>query len=209
MNKAKIFSILIILISFGVALYFYPLLPDQVASHWNVSGEVDGYMSKFWGLFFMPILLIVMNLALFLTPKIDPRKENIEKFKGTYESFIVVFNLFMTYVYFLTIAWNMGKEFEMTVAILPAFAIFFYFAGHLIGKAKMNYMIGIKLPWTLSSEDNWNKTHKKGEYVFKIIGIMTLIGAFFGKYSFWFLFTPLTIGMVYLVVYSYLEYKKH
>lgn len=208
MNKTKIYSILIILISFAIAFYFYPLLPDQIASHWNFSGEVDGYMSKFWGLFFMPLLLIGLNFALFLVPKIDPKKANIDEFKKIYESFIVIFNLFMVYVYSLTVAWNMGYQFNMNTVMLPALGIFFFFVGDLVSKAKMNYTIGIKLPWTLSSEDNWNKTHKKGEYVFKIIGILTFVGIFFGNYSFLFLLLPLFIGMIYIVVYSYLEFKK-
>lgn len=208
MNKTKIYSILLILISFALALYSYPLVPDQIASHWNFSGEVDGYMSKFWGIFFMPILLIGLNFLLFLVPKIDPKKANIEQFKEMYNSFIVIFNLFMVYVYSLTVAWNLGYQFNMNTAILPAFGIFFYFLGGLIGKAKMNYTIGIKLPWTLSDEDNWNKTHKKGEYVFKIIGISTFIGVFFSNYSFLFLFLPLIIGIIYLVIYSYLDFKK-
>jgi uncharacterized membrane protein len=207
MNKARIFSILIILMSFGIALYFYPFLPDQIASHWNASGEVNGYMSKFWGIFFLPILLVAINIILFTVPKIDPKKENIKKFEGDYESFIIIFNLFMVYVYFLTMAWNMGKEFEMTTAMLPAFSMFLFFTGHLLGKAKMNYTIGIKLPWTLSNEDNWNKTNKKGEYVFKMIGITTLLGVFFGEYFLLFLFGPLIIGLTYLIVYSYLEYR--
>jgi len=208
MKKIQLFNILIFFAVLFVAFYFYPLMPDQVASHWNSAGEVDGYMSKFWGLFILPIIMIITNISLFVVPKIDPNKENIEKFKESFNEFIVIFNVFFLYIYFLTIMWNIGKEFNMSVAIIPAFGFFFYFLGNLIGKAKRNYMIGIRLPWTLDNDDNWNKTHKKGEKVFKIIGIITLMGIFFGEYAMWFLFLPLIIGITYLTLYSYLEFKK-
>jgi uncharacterized membrane protein len=57
MKFAKIISILIILVSFAVGIYFYPQMPDKVVSHWNAQGQPDGYMPKFWGLFLMLILL--------------------------------------------------------------------------------------------------------------------------------------------------------
>jgi uncharacterized membrane protein len=114
----------------------------------------------------------------------------------------------MLYIYSLTVVWNMGREFDMNVAIIPALGFLFYFLGSLVGKAKRNYMIGIRLPWTLASDDNWDKTHKKGERVFKIIGIVTLIGVFFSDYAMWFLLIPLIIGITYLTLYSYLEFKK-
>ena len=208
MKKTICSSIVIILIMFIVGFYFYPMMPEQIASHWNFQGEVDGYMSKFWGLFFIPLLIAFINILMFLVPKIDPKRINIEKFKDSYGNFIIIFNLFMLYIFSLTIAWNLDYKFDMNIAILPAFAVFFFFVGQLIGKAKRNYMIGIKLPWTLANDIVWDKTHKKGEKVFKIVAIAILLGMFFKEYAFWFMFIPLTLGIVYLVVYSYIEYKK-
>ena len=208
MKKTKYYSLIILLLFLGIAFYSYPLMPDQIATHWDSQGNVNGYMSKLWGSLFFPILMIVINIIFFVIPKIDPNKENIEKFKETFNEFIIVFNLFMLYIYSLTVVWNMGREFNMTIAIIPALGFLFYFLGSLIGKAKRNYMIGIRLPWTLASDDNWDKTHKKGERVFKIIGIVTLIGVFFSDYAMWFLLIPLIIGITYLTLYSYLEFKK-
>lgn len=208
MKKTITYSVIIILIMLAMGIYFYPVMPEQIASHWNAQGEVDGYMSKFWGLFFLPLLIAFMNVLMFLVPKIDPKRSNIEKFKGFYDKFIIMFNLFMLYIFSLTIAWNLDYKFDMTVAILPALAILFYFTGQLIGKAKRNYMIGIRLPWTLDNDIVWDRTHRKGEKVFKIIAIMILLGLFFKDYAFLFMFLPLTIGIIYLVVYSYMEHKK-
>jgi uncharacterized membrane protein len=208
MKKTKYYSLIILLLFLVIAFYSYPLMPDQIATHWDSQGNVDGYMSKLWGSLFFPILMIVINIMFFIVPKIDPNKENIEKFKESFNEFIIIFNLFMLYIYSLTVVWNMGREFNMNVAIIPALGFLFYFIGSLIGKAKRNYMIGIRLPWTLASDDNWDKTHRKGERVFKIIGIVTLIGVFFSDYAMWFLLIPLIIGITYLTLYSYLEFKK-
>lgn len=208
MNKSKLFIIFILLFSFGTAIYFYPFVPVQMASHWNAEGMVNGYMSRFWGLFLMPVLMFVFTLLFFLLPKIDPERKNIEKFKGTFDSFIVVFNLFMFYVYILTIFWNLRYPINMVSSLMPALAILFYFTGSLIGKAKRNYMIGIKLPWTLASDVVWDKTHKIGEKLFKLTALIAFLGTFFNQYAFWLLFVPLIASIVYLFVYSYFEYQR-
>lgn len=208
MNTAKTVSIIVILLAFATAWYFYPLLPDQVASHWNTQGQVDGYMSKFWGLFLMPILMIVFTILFFVIPNIDPEKKNIEKFWGEFDKFIIVFNLFMLYVYVLTILWNIGYSINMTAALMPAFTILFWFCGSLIGKAKRNYTIGIRVPWTLASDAVWDKTHRVGEKLFKLVALTTLLGAFFVDYAFWLLFVPLFASVIFLIIYSYLEYRK-
>jgi len=208
MNKSKIFILLSVLASFALGFYFYPFMPDQMASHWNINGEVDGYMSKTMGLFFMPILLVIINLLFFFIPKIDPEKKKIEEFKKHFDDFIIVFNFFMLYVYALTIAWNTGKSFGMTQAIMPAFAFLFYFVGVLVGKTKRNYTIGIRMPWTLATDDIGEKTSKKGECAFKVVAIFALLGAIFPNYAWALLFFPLIATVLYLCIYSYIEYKK-
>lgn len=80
-----------ILFSFIVSIYFYPQMPEKMASHWNVQGEVDGYMSKFWGLFLMPFVLIGIGLLFVAIPRIDPLKANIEKLRKYCDGFIICF----------------------------------------------------------------------------------------------------------------------
>ena len=198
----------IILISFIIGVYLYPKMPDKMASHWNAKGEVDGYMSKFWGLFLMPIISIGLFLLFLLIPKIDPLKKNIEKFRKYFDIFIVIIMLFLFYVYLLTIFWNLDFRFNMTTMMLPALGILFYYMGILTENAKRNWFIGIRTPWTLSNNIVWNKTHKLGGKLFKIAGIFTFLGILFQKYALLFVLVPIITVAIYTIVYSYFEYNK-
>jgi uncharacterized membrane protein len=207
MKKLIWFASAIILISFIVGILLYPQMPDRMASHWGAGGEVDGYMSKFWGLFLMPIIVTIMVLLFIFLPKIDPLKKNMEKFRPYYEGFILIMVVFLTYIYGLTIAWNMNYRFDMTLMIVPAMSILFYYCGILLEHAKRNWFIGIKTPWTLSSDVVWKKTHKLGAKLFKISAVVLLSGIFIPDYAF-FLLILVIIAALYPIFYSYFEYKK-
>ncbi len=208
MKKNKIIILGIISLSFIIAIYIYPQMPEKMASHWNIQGEVDSYMSKFWSLFLMPIISIGLFFLFILIPKIDPLKENIKKFRKYFDGFIVLIMIFLFYVYLLTIFWNIGIRFNMTQFMMPALGILFYYCGILVENAKRNWFIGIRTPWTLSSEKVWNKTHKIGGKLFKATGIIALGGIFLPKYAVLFLTIPIISVAVYTIIYSYFEYQK-
>lgn len=208
MKKSFIIISLIILISFGIGVYFYPQMPDKMVSHWGTSGEANDYMGKFWGLFLMPIISLVVFLFLILIPKLDPLKMNVEKFRKQFDNFTIFIILFLFYIYLLTIFWNLGIQFDMNQAIAPAFGILFYYCGVLIENSKRNWFIGIKTPWTLSNDEVWDKTHKLGGKLFKITGVISLLGLFFPQFAFLFILIPVLFSTLYAVVYSYFEYKK-
>ncbi len=180
-SKYEIAIILIIVVSFAVGAYFYPQMPERIASHWNEQGQVDGYMSKFWGLFLMPFISIGMALLLVFIPRIDPLKANIEKFRKYFDGFIVLIVLFLFYLYLLTIFWNLGARFDMGQVLAPALGVLFYYCGVLVGKTKRNWFVGIRTPWTLSSDTVWDKTHKLGAKLFKVAGIIALCGVIIPK----------------------------
>lgn len=208
MNKIKNIVLLVIFVSFAIAFYYYPQMPNMMASHWGFKGEVNGYMSKFWGLFLMPILSLALFVLFLLIPQIDPLKANVAKFQKYFDGFILVFELFFVYIYLLTIFWNLGSRFDMIAALMPALAILFYYLGIMIGKAERNFFIGIRTPWTLSSDSVWNKTHQLGGKLFKAVAVITALGFFFPPYAFILMFVPIIGVSVYLTVYSYVEFKK-
>jgi uncharacterized membrane protein len=200
--------IIITILAFASSIFFYSSLPDQMATHWNTKGEVDGHMSRFWGAFLMPIILIAMALLFAAVPIIDPLKKNIQKFRKYFDYFIILIFLFMLLMHGIVLAANLGYNIKFNIIMPIALAFLFFYIGILLEKAKRNWFIGIRTPWTLSSDKVWDKTHKLGARLFKLAAIIALIGAIFPDHSFWFILVPVISFTIIVLVYSYVEYSK-
>jgi uncharacterized membrane protein len=192
----------------GVALW--NRLPDPMASHWGPNDEVNGYTSRVWGVFLMPLITLAMLVLFLIIPSIDPLKANIAQFRDVFNLFITLIVAFMLYIYGLSLRWNLGHtDFRMSQAMLPAMGILFFFIGYMLRKAKRNFFIGIRTPWTLSSDRVWDETHRLGSILFMISGVLAFIGSFFGgTTAFWFLFVPIIGSTLVTLVYSYLLYQR-
>lgn len=184
-------------------------LPDPMASHWNINDQVDGSTSKFWGVFMMPVMSLGMLALFLLIPSIDPLKANIAKFRPTFNVFILLLILFLGYLWALTILWNLGRtDFKMSLALLPALGLLFIFIGLLLRKSSRNWFIGIRTPWTLSSDQVWDETHRIGSVLFIASGILAVAGSLFGRLAFWFVFVPIIGSTIFLTIYSYVLYRR-
>jgi len=201
-------TIFLIALATIFSVFVFDRLPEQMASHWNAANQVDGYLSRFWGAFLMPVVAIGI-LAMFLViPAIDPLKANIAQFREYFNAFITLIVLFMVYMHILTMLWNLGyDQFNMGAAMLPALGLIFVFAGLMMRKAKRNFFIGIRTPWTLSSDSVWEKTHQLGAKLFIASGILALLGAFFPDYAFWVVLIPVLGVTLFLILYSYVLYQ--
>lgn len=208
LNKVLIASIFVILLVFVVALIFYSKLPQKIATHWDEKGEVNGYMSRFWGAFIIPFLLVGLFLLFLAIPYIDPLGKNIQAFKNYYDIFILLFVIFMASVQMQTLLWNVGVKINPLIFVSVGSGLLFYYIGVLLKNAKRNWFIGIRTPWTLSSDAVWEKTHNLGSILFKISGILCLVGFFFQKFEIYFVILPLSFTAVYTVIYSYIAYRK-
>jgi uncharacterized membrane protein len=209
MKASYLVIIAVLLLSILTGIYFYNRMPVVMVSHWNTIGEPNGYMSRFWGLFLMPIIGIMCFVLFVALPMIDPLKHNVEKFREYFDLFIVIFFLFLFYIYLLTILWNLGYiiNIKITTLLIPAFSILFYYAGILIENSQRNWFIGIRTPWTLSSDYVWNKTHALGGKLFKIGGVLMILGIFFQKWAMLYLLVIILVIALWPVVYSYHVFK--
>ena len=205
-----IISITMIAITIMAGIALWNQLPEQIASHWNIYGVVDSYVSKFWGVFLMPFITLGLLLLFLVMPNIDPLKANIAQFRETFNLFIVLIIAFMLYIYGLTLAWSLGyQDFNMSTAMLPFMGVLFIATGYMLRKAKRNFFIGIRTPWTLSSDTVWDKTHQLGSTLFMASGALAIIGGFFGGMTaFWMIFAPLIGSSLFLVIYSYFLYRQ-
>ncbi|MFN4181512.1 MAG: SdpI family protein [Candidatus Paceibacteria bacterium] len=208
-NKiTHIVSLCFILIAFGVSIYLYPLLPNKIAAHWNINGEVDGYMSKFIGVFLAPIIMLVLYIFYIFIPRIDPLSRNIDEFRGAFNLFWIALFTFFFYIFAITTAWNVGMRFDFAYVMAPAMGLLFYFIGSLLRASKRNFFIGIRTPWTLSSDVVWHKTHRVGGRLFEFTGIFTIAASFFGgKVAMLTMLISIAISTIISIVYSYVLYK--
>ncbi len=199
----------LVLLAFLVTLWFYPRLPDPMATHWNARGEVDGYSSRFWGAFLLPLLLLGLAVLFYLIPRIDPLRENYPRFRTYYEAFILIFMLYMIAVHLWVLLWNMGVHLGVNLFVPLGMGLLFVFIGFLLERVEPNWFVGIRTPWTLSSERVWRQTHRVGGQVFKVMGVVVMVSAFLPSvYTVWVILAVVLAGALGLVIYSYVLYER-
>lgn len=204
----NIILLILILAAFVGGTWAYPQLPERVASHWNTAGEVNGSMGRFLGVFLLPFIMAFLWFLYGIIPRVDPLKKNIAGFRKAYNAFWAFIMAFFLYVFVLTLAWNLGHRFDMTLAILPAVGVLFYVIGMVIEKSKRNWFMGIRTPWTLSSDVVWEKTHTLGGLLFKLVALVTLASLFFSPSVAILVIIVSALGVSLItVVYSYVVYR--
>lgn len=208
MKSIQLVIALLLVATIAVSFQYYDAMPDYMASHWNAAGEVDGYMEKGVSLYLVPGIMLFVVLFFYIIPYIDPLRENIMKFEQYYEGFIFMIVLFLCYVHLLSLAWNLGYEFDMGRMMVPGLGVLFIYIGMMCGRCKQNWFIGIRTPWTLSSEQVWEKTHVLAEKVFIFLGALWIVLGILMPSLAPYLIGLVVLGALYLFVYSYLEYKK-
>jgi len=207
-RKSKIITIAIVLLTFVVSACLYPQMPEKMATHWNARGAVDGYMSKSLAVFLMPVIIAVIAALFIFIPKIDPLKVNFERFRKYYDGFVILFCAFMLCLQYFMLLWNIGIRISLNILLPVSLGLLFFYIGILCKHAKRNWFVGIRTPWTLTSETVWNKTHKIGGKLFKVAGVIIVVGSLFPGYLLCFILIPVFLIAVFTLIYSYLEYQK-
>jgi uncharacterized membrane protein len=185
MMKKYGWSYLLIALSVLIGVFAYPYLPDQMAMHWNINGEVDGYWDKLNAVFFSPILMIVMMMLFIYMPRIDPKKENYKKFSGSYLIVITIINAFFLLIQCVTIGYSLGFNIDISLVVNLGIGLLFIVLGNYLPRIKHNYFIGVRTPWTLANEKTWRKTHQLSGKLFVVAGILLVAISFLpGVYKF-------------------------
>ena len=204
-RKTMILTCLLCLLPMALGLYFYKELPDQMPIHWNAAGEVDGYASKALAVFGFPVFFATLEVLMFFVILNDPKKQNQSNIMRQL-GFWSLPAIGMI-VYTATIFSGLGYDLPITTIVMILVGVMFIVIGNYMPKAKQNYTIGIKLPWTLDDTENWNKTHRLAGFLWVIGGIVFLIGAFLPGGAVLTLVTALVMVLV-PTGYSYMLYCK-
>lgn len=178
-KKSDIYNVVLIVIAFLINIAVYSKLPDQIPTHWNVAGEIDGYSSKAFGAFMAPVIMLLVWLGMKFLPNIDPKKKNYEKFDSSYSIIICLLTSFFFVLHLLTITVSLGYDISINKVIPLIIGILFIILGNYMPKSKSNFFYGIKTPWTLTSDVSWRKTHRLGGKLFVLAGIIVVISSIF------------------------------
>ena len=200
--------LILILLTIALSMMAANTLPDRIASHWDANGVVNGYQSKAAFIWTMPGIMVLTALLMLFLPKIDPKKASFMDMRDKYHLFIVAVMIFMFALQIYIILQNMGFKFNIILWMIPLFASLMVATGFLLERATMNWFVGIRTPWTLSSPVVWKKTHRLGGLLFKICGLITLLGLFFEPVAFLFIMIPMLGVSFFIVVYSYIIYQQ-
>ena len=202
--KMMIVTSVIILLPIIFGLVLWNKLPEEIPIHWNAQGEIDGYSSKAVAVFALPAFLLVMQWFCVFMTNLDPKSKDIDGKPMMLVLWICpVMSLVVGTVIFAT---ALGHSININVIMPLILGAMFVIIGNYLPKCKQNYSLGIKLPWTLNDEENWNKTHRFAGFLWVAGGIVILATSFLGSFV---IFMGITLLMVIVpTVYSYRIYKK-
>jgi uncharacterized membrane protein len=201
--------LLFIALTLLISALVYDRLPDRVPSHWNSSGEVDGYSSRELGAFLLPLVALGIWALLRVIPRIDPRRENYEKFQGTYDLLIAGAVGFMCFMHLGILGFTLGLPIAVDRVIFGCAALLLILLGNLLPRARPNWFVGIRTPWTLSNDRVWERTHRVGGYAVAVAGVVMLATLFVAPT--YMMHITIAVGMimtVFVLGYSYVAWRQ-
>lgn len=214
MNKRTVLLICI-LIALVPAVYLaiiWDSLPETIPTHWGTSSKPDAYGKKATVILLPALLggvtlltcLVVLNLD-----KLDPKKgKNINP--AVRNKLALSLSVFLTAICTYIIYVTQSSSHEMGNFLFLLMGLFFIFLGNIMYSVKQNYFVGVRLPWTLEDEDNWNRTNRIVSILFFITGIVTVIAALLlpGLAVIFIMLGSLLVSIAYAIIFSYRLFKK-
>lgn len=202
--KLLIVTSIVILLPIVAGLILWNQLPEKLPIHWNVSGDVDGWANKPFVVLGIPFIMLALQWLCVLATLADPKRKNhTGKILNLVFWIVPVISVLLNII---TYAVSMGGNLRVEIILPMVLGLFFVIIGNYLPKCKQNYTIGIKIPWTLNSEENWNRTHRVTGRLWVVCGLAQMLTGFFG--GVW-TFLAITIIMVLVpFVYSFILHRK-
>ena len=207
-NKWKlIISSIITLLPIVFGLIVWNKLPKQMAIHWGIGGEADGYAGTAVVVLVLPIFLLAMNWFCILITCLDNKGRNQNpKIINSIFWIMPVLSLYCNGIIYAT---AFGMDVDIKLIVAPLVGIGLIVIGNILPKSTLNHTFGIKIKWTLASKENWTATHRFAGKVWVVCGLVSLLGVFFSNiYLMIFLPVLLLVVVVVPMVYSYRLYQK-
>lgn len=203
----RVLGFLLVVAGFAYAAFLSPRLPDPLPSHWDAAGRVNGTMPKPWGVFIVPLVMAVLWLLFLVLPRMSPRGFEMDSFASAWGILAVSILAFMLFVEVLTLNAAQTRANLSPKPIFAAIGVLFAVIGGVMGKVTRNFFAGIRTPWTLASEEVWNRTHRLGSKIFMAAGLVAVAAALFDL-GWWVPLGALLVGPLVPVIYSYVIYRR-
>ncbi|MFA7711380.1 MAG: DUF1648 domain-containing protein [Candidatus Neomarinimicrobiota bacterium] len=212
LRPAVTVAILTIILMLIASAFVWQKLPGdaRVAVHWNIAGQPDRYGSKFQGLMLMPLVTVAMMIVMVIVPLIEPRYRHIKSSMKAYNIILSAIVLLMAFLHLILLMAALGEPINIMKSVCLGIGLLFILIGNYSGKIRSNFFIGIKTPWTLSSELSWHKTHRLVSRLFIILGMTIGLSGLFlpGMIVFVILLCGVAGLLAAVTLYSYFVWKK-
>jgi len=159
-----------------LSVIVYNDLPDRVAMHWQLDGSVTWYGHKAIAAFGMPLFFMLLNIISTIAMHKGPRQQNspnVVRIIGEWTAPVVSI-IFVPVLLFMGLGVNVP-----VLTIVPAFVgVLLIIVGNYLPKTKQNWIMGVRVPWTLNDSEIWNKTHRLAGYLWILLGVVFIATAF-------------------------------
>ena len=207
--RTEIASWLLLAYMLALGAWTWGVAPERIPIQWGITGQPDRYGSKVEGILLPLAFALGLYLLLLLLPRCDPRYGHYRFFAGVYHLIRTVLVGFFAAVYTSMMLWARGVQIDISVIVPLLVGVLFVVLGNYMGKLRSTWFVGIRTPWTLSSEESWNKTHRLGGKVFALVGFAFIAASLVRQdWAFYTAFGLLGAGLVVLVIYSYFIWRK-
>jgi len=176
--RSRWFGLVVAALAAALSVWAYPRLPETIATQWSLRGMPDGYSSRTWAATFIPLLIVVLTGVFAALPKVDPKRANYEKFLDVYWLIVNAVLVFVGLAHALVVANGLGYTVRVDRLMPLGVGLLLAFLGNYLTRVESNWFIGIRTPWTLSSDAVWRKTHRTAGWLFVIGGLIIAAGAF-------------------------------
>lgn len=207
-RRSALILFIIVLASFAIAVFYYPRMPEYMASNFDARGNVNGYTPRFWGTFFTPILLGILFLIFSSLSALIRSRQVAMPASSFVGPFLISLFTFFALINLQVIEWNAGHKISFAITIPIGVGAFFMMVGQLLGSLQPNWFVGIRTYWTLKNKFVWEKTHERAAILFRILGVIYMSAVFFREYILFFMLLPAIFLSLYLLAYSFLLYQQ-
>ena len=211
LRRATILNLVIVAAMLALSAWAFGQLPagTEIPIHWNAEGIVDDTSNKWFGLLVIPVGTVLLSGLLWVLPRLEPRRENLERSSFAYATVVVSVVVMMAVVHTIIVMAALGSSISVERVMPAGVGALFLVLGSVLDRVRSNYMMGIRTPWTLSSERSWEATHRAGKWMFMVFGaaLIGLAAAGGGTNAFIALIVGLMLAAVGLTVYSYMVWR--